>query len=195
MEDSRAHISRSPSHSRTGWRTASHTHTLGLPDRDLESSDHLQDNHLLHQSEEYLGNTQPDKKPKLPWWKTPTPWWWASLHLIILKIPFFTGEVIDHYAIHNNSIVIDNYISYWNIYHSRLHLFKAWWRRKFPTAGHSWFSPFKRLYYSSCGHLWCLYDWQVSPNQRCGHHSNKKTTLCFRSCRASCCCKADNSCV
>ena len=58
--------------------TAPHTHALALPlaDGDLEPSE-LQDNHLLQrQNEEYLGNAQRDaKKPKLPWWKTPSPWW------------------------------------------------------------------------------------------------------------------------
>jgi hypothetical protein len=42
--------------------------TLDALDGDIEPSE-------SHQSEEYLGNTQPDKKPKLPWWKTPSPWW------------------------------------------------------------------------------------------------------------------------
>ena len=62
------------SQSRSGTRrtTDPHTYALDVADVDLEPSDHLQDNH--HQSEEYLGITQ-SKKPKLPWWKTPSPWW------------------------------------------------------------------------------------------------------------------------
>ena len=88
METSRAHISRFRSETRR--TTTPHTHSVSLPDGDLhvEPSECLQDNHLLqHQSEEYLRNTQPDKKPKLPWWKTPSPWWWA--HFIkFWKLPF-----------------------------------------------------------------------------------------------------------
>ena len=80
MENSRAHTSRSRSHPETRRTAAPHNDSdaLGLLDGDLEPSERLQDNHLLqHEGEEYLDNTQPDtsKKPKLPWWKTPSSWW------------------------------------------------------------------------------------------------------------------------
>ena len=68
METSRTRISRSSSNSATRRTTVPHTHALGLPDDELEQS-------VCLQGEEYLGNTQPDNKPKLPWWKTPSPWW------------------------------------------------------------------------------------------------------------------------
>ena len=82
MENSREHTSRFRSHPGTRRTSAPHNDSdaLGLPDGDLEPSERPQDNHLLqHQGEEYLDNTQPVKTPKLPWWKTPSSWWWASL--------------------------------------------------------------------------------------------------------------------
>jgi len=59
---------------------------LGLPDGNLEATERLQENHpIRHQSEESLvspkGSHGPyssgelNKNPKLPWWKTPSPWW------------------------------------------------------------------------------------------------------------------------
>ena len=77
MGNSRARTGISRSRSGSGTTTGtSPIHTLGLPDGELEPSVPLQDSHLLQgQGEEYLGNAQPDKKPKLPWWKTPSPWW------------------------------------------------------------------------------------------------------------------------
>ena len=79
MESSQVRISQSRSGSGTRQTT-----TLG----ELEPSVFLQDSHLLDsQSEDNLGNTQPDKKSKLPWWKRPSPWWWA--HCIVWKSPLF----------------------------------------------------------------------------------------------------------
>lgn len=68
--------SQSRSGSGTRRTTASHTHGLGLLDGELEPLARLQDSHVpQNPGEEYLGNIQPDQKPKLPWWKTPSPWW------------------------------------------------------------------------------------------------------------------------
>jgi hypothetical protein len=64
-----------PSRSGIARTSAPEPEALGL----LEPSQPVQDNH--RQSEEPLANPQ-DKKSKLPWWKTPSPWW------LLMIMPF-----------------------------------------------------------------------------------------------------------
>lgn len=94
MENSQVHISRSRSGIRSTTARVPYTpQPEALSLLDLESSEHIQDN---HQTEESPANPQ-DKKSKLPWWKTPSPWWWV--HGIKLFKHLFTRLMLGYWSL------------------------------------------------------------------------------------------------